>query len=233
MGVIVLSDAETSEPLALIDARSVTALRTGAVAAVAAQALARPQARERRTGRLRPARRMGGALPCRRRLRRPASASTRAPRRPRRWRPSSAPAGAPGRASEALACDVVTCVTPGLERRRRPRRTCVPARTSTCWAPTGRARPRRRSTPSPRCAALLRRVGAGLARRRADRRGRGGPRARADVTDLGAVLAGEEPGARTTRRRCSTRRAGDPGPRDRRRGARGAARRADRRAARS
>ena len=40
MGVVVLSDAETSEPLALLDARSVTALRTGAVAAVAARALA-------------------------------------------------------------------------------------------------------------------------------------------------------------------------------------------------
>jgi ornithine cyclodeaminase/alanine dehydrogenase-like protein (mu-crystallin family) len=42
MGVVCLSDARTSEPLALLDARSVTALRTGAVAAVAAQALAPP-----------------------------------------------------------------------------------------------------------------------------------------------------------------------------------------------
>jgi alanine dehydrogenase len=39
-GVICLSDASTGEPLMLLDARSVTALRTGAVAAVAAQALA-------------------------------------------------------------------------------------------------------------------------------------------------------------------------------------------------
>ncbi len=39
-GVICLSDAETGEPLMLLDARSVTALRTGAVAAVASQALA-------------------------------------------------------------------------------------------------------------------------------------------------------------------------------------------------
>ncbi len=39
-GVICLSDATTGEPLMLLDARSVTALRTGAVAAVAAQALA-------------------------------------------------------------------------------------------------------------------------------------------------------------------------------------------------
>jgi alanine dehydrogenase len=44
-GVICVSDATTGEPLVLLDARSVTALRTGAVAAVAAQALAVSQAR--------------------------------------------------------------------------------------------------------------------------------------------------------------------------------------------
>lgn len=41
IGLLCVSDAETSEPLALLDAGAVTALRTGAVAAVAAQALAR------------------------------------------------------------------------------------------------------------------------------------------------------------------------------------------------
>ena len=41
MGVVCLNDARTSEPLALLDAGAVTALRTGAVAAVAADALAR------------------------------------------------------------------------------------------------------------------------------------------------------------------------------------------------
>ncbi len=40
-GLVCLSDARTGEPIALLDARSVTALRTGAVAAVAARALAR------------------------------------------------------------------------------------------------------------------------------------------------------------------------------------------------
>jgi ornithine cyclodeaminase/alanine dehydrogenase-like protein (mu-crystallin family) len=45
MGVICLSDASTGEPLMLLDARSVTALRTGAVAAVATAALARDTAR--------------------------------------------------------------------------------------------------------------------------------------------------------------------------------------------
>jgi ornithine cyclodeaminase/alanine dehydrogenase-like protein (mu-crystallin family) len=44
-GVICVSDATDGEPLMLLDARSVTALRTGAVAAVAAQALAKPGAR--------------------------------------------------------------------------------------------------------------------------------------------------------------------------------------------
>jgi alanine dehydrogenase len=40
MGVVCLSDAVTSEPRMLLDARAVTALRTGAVAAVATRALA-------------------------------------------------------------------------------------------------------------------------------------------------------------------------------------------------
>jgi alanine dehydrogenase len=39
MGVICVSSADNGEPLALVDARAVTALRTGAVAAVAAQEL--------------------------------------------------------------------------------------------------------------------------------------------------------------------------------------------------
>ena len=45
MGVICVSSAADGEPLALVDVRAVTALRTGAVAAVAAQELAREDAR--------------------------------------------------------------------------------------------------------------------------------------------------------------------------------------------
>jgi len=45
MGLVCVSDARTSEPLALLDARAVTALRTGAVAAIAARALAREESR--------------------------------------------------------------------------------------------------------------------------------------------------------------------------------------------
>jgi ornithine cyclodeaminase/alanine dehydrogenase-like protein (mu-crystallin family) len=44
-GVICLSDSATGEPVMILDARSVTALRTGAIAAVAARALAREGAR--------------------------------------------------------------------------------------------------------------------------------------------------------------------------------------------
>src|SRR5688572_12649515 len=40
IGLLVVNDAATSEPVALLDAGAVTALRTGAVAAVAADALA-------------------------------------------------------------------------------------------------------------------------------------------------------------------------------------------------
>ena len=45
MGMICVSSAIDGEPLAVVDVRSVTALRTGAVAAVAAQELAREDAR--------------------------------------------------------------------------------------------------------------------------------------------------------------------------------------------
>src|SRR3954454_14822538 len=44
IGTLLVSDAETSAPLAIVDAGAVTALRTGAVAPVAARALARPEA---------------------------------------------------------------------------------------------------------------------------------------------------------------------------------------------
>jgi alanine dehydrogenase len=45
-GILLVSDADTGEPVAMMDARAVTALRTGAVAAVATQELARENARE-------------------------------------------------------------------------------------------------------------------------------------------------------------------------------------------
>src|SRR5207249_4872416 len=44
-GIVLVSDAGSGEPLAMLDARAVTALRTGAAAAVASQELAREDAR--------------------------------------------------------------------------------------------------------------------------------------------------------------------------------------------
>jgi alanine dehydrogenase len=44
-GTVVLADADTGEPLAMMDSASVTALRTGAATAVAAKHLARPDSR--------------------------------------------------------------------------------------------------------------------------------------------------------------------------------------------
>lgn len=191
MGVVVLSDATTSEPLALLDAGAVTALRTGAVAAVAAGALAGEPARscgivgcglhgawaarclaaaghaagvchDPRAGvAVELARELGGG-----------------------WRAGSL--------EDALACDVVTCVTPGSEPVVR----------------TGDLRPRM----------LLNMLGAdgpGKAEAEIDavaacdlycdewaQASHGGELtgaieaglvSRADVTDLGAVLAGDAP----------------------------------------
>ena len=66
-----------------------------------------------------------------------------------RWPASSA--GRRARCEDALACDVVTCVTPG-RRAGGARRGPAPGRcTSTCSAPTARARPRPSSRRWPGC----------------------------------------------------------------------------------
>jgi ornithine cyclodeaminase/alanine dehydrogenase-like protein (mu-crystallin family) len=109
IGLLIVSDATTSEPLAVLDAGAVTALRTGAVAAVAAEALAG----ERRTpavigcgvngawaARCLAAAGLGPGV-CH-------DANAEAAERLAAelgWRAGSK--------AEALACDVITCVTPG------------------------------------------------------------------------------------------------------------------------
>jgi ornithine cyclodeaminase/alanine dehydrogenase-like protein (mu-crystallin family) len=111
-GVICLSSAENGEPLMLLDARSVTALRTGAVAAVAADALARDDARA------------VGIIGCG--LHGTWAARCLAAAGYRAGVCHDARVGAasalaeelgwrPGTRVEALACDVVCCVTPGNE----------------------------------------------------------------------------------------------------------------------
>lgn len=112
MGVVCLSDAQTSEPLLLLDARAVTALRTGAVAAVAARALARPEARS------------VGVIGCGLHgvwAARCLAADGYGPGVCFDPRPDAAAAlahelgWAAGSREEALATDVVCCVTPGAE----------------------------------------------------------------------------------------------------------------------
>jgi alanine dehydrogenase len=109
-GVICLSDAENGEPLMLLDARSVTALRTGAVAAVAAAALARSEART--VGMVGCGLHGTWAARC-------LAAAGYGPGVCHDARVAMAEALAHelewrvGTLAEALACDVVCCVTPG------------------------------------------------------------------------------------------------------------------------
>jgi len=109
-GVICLSNASTGEPLMLLDARSVTALRTGAVAAVAARTLARPQART------------VGIIGCGLHgvwTARCMAAAGYGPGTCHDPRPEAADVLAAelgwdsGSREQALRCDVVCCVTPG------------------------------------------------------------------------------------------------------------------------
>jgi alanine dehydrogenase len=112
MGVVCLSDAATSEPRMLLDARAVTALRTGAVAAVAAQALARGDAAS--VGVIGCGLHGAWAARC-------LAAAGYGPGVCADPRPEAAAALADelgwsaGERVAALACDVACCVTPGHE----------------------------------------------------------------------------------------------------------------------
>jgi alanine dehydrogenase len=112
MGVICVSSLADGEPLALLDVRSVTALRTGAVAAVAAQELAREDART------------VGIVGCGLHGAWAARCLAAAEYGPGVcFDPNPEAAGAlagelgweAGSREDGLACDVVTCVTPGHE----------------------------------------------------------------------------------------------------------------------
>jgi alanine dehydrogenase len=111
-GVICVSSDQDAQPLALIDTRAVTALRTGAVAAVAAQELARPDASS------------VGIVGCGLHGAWAARCLAAAEYGPGVcFDPDPDRAGAlagelgweAGSREDALACDVVTCVTPGHE----------------------------------------------------------------------------------------------------------------------
>ena len=111
-GIIIISDAVSGAPLALIDAQAVTALRTGAVAAVATQALARDGATT------------VGLIGCGQNgawAGRSLAAAGYGPGICVDPQPQAAEALAAelgwraGDRAEALAADVVCCVTPGSE----------------------------------------------------------------------------------------------------------------------
>jgi ornithine cyclodeaminase/alanine dehydrogenase-like protein (mu-crystallin family) len=112
MGMICVSSSDTGEPLALVDVRAVTALRTGAVAAVAAQELAREDART--VGIVGCGLHGAWAARC-------LAAAEFGPGICFDVDPEAAGALAgelgweAGTREEALACDVVTCITPGHE----------------------------------------------------------------------------------------------------------------------
>ena len=112
MGMICVSSASDGEPLALVDVRAVTALRTGAVAAVAAQELAREDART------------VGLIGCGLHGTWAARCLAAAEYGPGVcFDPDPEAAGQlagelgweAGSREDALGCDVVTCVTPGNE----------------------------------------------------------------------------------------------------------------------
>src|SRR5437763_9001148 len=111
-GIISVSSADTGQPLAVVDVRAVTALRTGAVAAVAAQELAREDART------------AGIVGCGVHGAWAARCLAAAEYGPGVcFDPDPDAAGAlagelgweAGGLDDALECDVVTCVTPGHE----------------------------------------------------------------------------------------------------------------------
>jgi ornithine cyclodeaminase/alanine dehydrogenase-like protein (mu-crystallin family) len=112
MGMICVSSSEDGRPLALVDVRAVTALRTGAVAALAAQELAREDARS------------AGIVGCGLHGAWAARCLAAAEYGPGVcFDPDPEAAGRlagelgweAGAREDALACDVVTCVTPGAE----------------------------------------------------------------------------------------------------------------------
>jgi ornithine cyclodeaminase/alanine dehydrogenase-like protein (mu-crystallin family) len=111
MGVICVSSEEDGRPLALIDAQAVTALRTGAVAAIAAQELAREDATS--AGIIGCGVYGAWAARCLAAEYGPGVCYDPDPDR------AGALAGElgweAGSREDALACDVVTCVTPGHE----------------------------------------------------------------------------------------------------------------------
>ena len=192
-GVVCLSDAETGLPLALLDAPAVTALRTGAVAAVASLALARPGARTvglvgcglngAWVARCMAAAGYGPGICCD-----PRGDVAQALADELGWEV--------GDRAVALACDIVCCVTPGAEIVVDEANLCIGQHLNMLGA-DGSGKAEASLDAISRCelycdeweqashgGELAGAVASGLV-------------AREQVTALGAVLAGEAPGRAT------------------------------------
>ena len=175
-GALLVSSAETGELLAILDCAAVTSLRTGAAAAVSAQALAREDART--VGVIGCG--VNGAWAARCLAAAGYGPGVCADARPKRPPTLAAELGwEPGSRAEAAAQDVVVTVTPAetpVIGRARPARRPAPGGARRRRARQGRGRARRARSLPP----LLRRMGAGVEGRRAfrrRRRGNGRPRA--------------------------------------------------------
>ena len=171
-GLVILSNAETGQLEAVLDAASVTALRTAAAGVLAADdASARDDASSVAVVGMRGERRRDGSH-----ARRTRTDAARVGRRrratPRRGGSSSAQTVA-GSLDEALGCDTVITVTPGRQRPLpRPAR-CAPGQHVSLMGADGPGKAEVAAAELVRARALLRRLGAGEPRRRARRRGRG------------------------------------------------------------
>ncbi|MFN8175947.1 MAG: ornithine cyclodeaminase family protein [Solirubrobacteraceae bacterium] len=189
-GLVCLSDAVTGEPLALIDGRAVTALRTGAVAAVAAAALAREDARTvglvgcglhgAWAGRCLWAAGYGGGV-----CHDPREEMARGLAAELGW--------GHGTLRDALACDVVCCVTPGHEpvvREGDPR----PGQHLGMLGADGPGKAEAEVEAVLACRLFCDEWEQAAHGGELTGAATAGRLSRADVTDLGAVLAGEAPG---------------------------------------
>jgi ornithine cyclodeaminase/alanine dehydrogenase-like protein (mu-crystallin family) len=187
IGLLVVSDATTSEPLALMDAGAVTALRTGAVAAVAADALAAG----RSVGVVGSGLHGAWAARC-------LAAGGYGPGvcfdvdRERAEALAAELGWSAGSRADALGQDVVCCVTPGHEPVVEIGDLHAGLHLNMLGADgPGQGRGDRGRGRVVR--AVLRRVGAGVARRGADRGGRGRD---------GHPRAGDRPRVRCSPARC-------------------------------
>ena len=111
-GIVCLSDATNGEPLMLLDARSVTALRTGAIAAVATRALAASQAGA--VGIIGCGLHGGWAARCLAEIGY-GPGVCHDPREQAAQQLAEELGWSAGSREEALRCEVVCCITPGTE----------------------------------------------------------------------------------------------------------------------